>query len=194
MLILAITASIAATWPQTETPVSLSVEPSPLHGTLLEPVGPARAVAMILPGSGPTDRNGETAAAGLVARPYSLLAEALSEQGVATIRIDKRGVGESAAVAPNEASLRFDDMAQDATRWAAEAAAKTGQSCAWLIGHSEGATVALSAVEHDPSKVCGVVLIAGPGRRAGDVLREQLQRQLPEPMMVQATKTPMEGQ
>lgn len=185
MPILTITALIAATWPQAETPVSIPAEPAPLHGSLLEPFGPARAVAVILPGSGPTDRNGDTTAAGLVARPYALLADAMAAQGIATVRIDKRGVGESAAAAPNESTLRFDDLARDARAWAADAAHRTGQSCAWLIGHSEGATVALAAVQEPADKVCGVVLIAGPGRRAGVVLREQLQRQLPAPVMEQ---------
>ncbi|WP_292035636.1 MULTISPECIES: alpha/beta hydrolase [unclassified Brevundimonas] len=185
MITLAIAASLALAWPQTETPVSIRSEPAPLHGTLLEPFGAARAVAVILPGSGPTDRNGNTAAAGLVAQPYALLAEALAAQGIATIRVDKRGVGESAAAAPSEADLRFDDLARDARAWAEEAGARTNQPCAWLIGHSEGATVGLAAVRQATDKVCGVVLIAGPGRRAGIVLREQLQRQLPEPMMAQ---------
>jgi predicted alpha/beta hydrolase len=128
------------------TPVELPSTPAPLHGTLLTPEGQTRAAAVIIPGSGPTDRDGNSPKFGIQAGTYRLLAEGLAERGVATIRIDKRGIGESAAAAPSEADLRFSTYAEDARSWAAEAAAKTGRPCAWLIGHSEGALVALAAV------------------------------------------------
>ena len=185
MLTLALAAALA--FAPTETPVSLTAAaPAPLHGTLLQPEGDTRAAAVILPGSGPTDRNGDTVLMGYVSRPYKLLAEALANDGVATIRIDKRGIGESIAAAPSETGLRFQDMALDARAWAAEAATLTGQPCAWLIGHSEGAMVALEATRTPDGNICGLVLLSGPGRPAGVVLREQLARQLPPPLMAQA--------
>lgn len=168
------------------TPVELASTPAPLHGTLLTPDGQTRATAVILPGSGPTDRDGNSPQFGIRAASYRLLAEGLAERGVATIRIDKRGIGESAAAGPAEVDLRFSTYADDARAWAAEAAAKTGQPCAWLIGHSEGALVALAAVAHEDDKVCGLVLLAGAGRPAGLVLREQLAAGLPEPLKARA--------
>lgn len=182
---LTLAAALALTLAPTETPVVLQASPAPLHGTLLQPDGPARAAAVILPGSGPTDRNGDTPQAGYLAQPYKLLAEALAGDGVATLRIDKRGIGESRAAAPNEESLRFDDLAADARAWAAEAADRTGQSCAWLIGHSEGALVALAAVRTPDDRICGLVLVSGAGRPAGTLLREQLAPQLPPALMAQ---------
>ena len=167
------------------TPVELASSPAPLHGTLLTPDGQTRAAAVILPGSGPTDRDGNSAQFGIRAGTYRLLAEGLAERGVATIRIDKRGIGESAAAGPAEADLRFNTYADDARAWAAEAAAKTGRPCAWLIGHSEGALVALAAVENGDDKICGLVLLSGAGRPAGVVLREQLAA-LPEPLKTKA--------
>lgn len=169
-----------------ETPVTISAEPAPLHGSLLTPDGEARAVAVILPGSGPTNRDGNSPQFGIVAQTYKLLAQALAADGIATIRIDKRGIGESRAAAQDETALRFDDMASDARAWAAEAAARTGRPCAWLIGHSEGALVALAATREPDDKVCGLVLLSGAGRPAGVVLREQLGKQLPSAMMAQA--------
>ncbi|HYC97794.1 hypothetical protein [Brevundimonas sp.] len=71
------------------TPVTLPSQPAPLHGTLLSPGTPPRAVAVILPGSGPTDRDGNSPS-GVNAGSYRLLAEGLAEHGVATLRIDKR--------------------------------------------------------------------------------------------------------
>ncbi|MGO4689083.1 alpha/beta hydrolase [Brevundimonas sp. 2YAF1] len=167
------------------TPVELASSPAPLHGTLLRPEGQTRTAAVILPGSGPTDRDGNSPQLGLRAASYQLLAEGLAERGVATLRIDKRGLGESAAAGPAEADLRFNTYADDARAWAAEAAAKTGRPCVWLIGHSEGALVALAAVENGDDKVCGLVLLSGAGRPAGVVLREQL-APLPEPLKTRA--------
>ncbi|MFN7129514.1 MAG: alpha/beta hydrolase [Brevundimonas sp.] len=169
------------------TEIALPAQPAPLHGTSLTPEN-ASAVAVILPGSGPTDRNGNSPA-GVSASTYRLLAEGLAAQRVATVRIDKRGVAASAAAGPAEADLRFDAYVADARAWAAEAASRAGKPCAWLIGHSEGALIALKAVEggDDPesSKVCGLVLLSGAGRPAGVVIREQLAA-LPEPMKAQA--------
>jgi len=166
------------------TDIALPAQPAPLHGTLLTPEAPT-AVAVILPGSGPTDRDGNSPM-GVAASTYRLLAEGLAEQGVATVRIDKRGIATSAAAGPAEADLRFDAYAADARAWATEAAARTGQPCAWLIGHSEGALVALKAVEGGDDKVCGLILLSGAGRPAGASIREQLDAGLPEPMKPQA--------
>ncbi|HYC73455.1 alpha/beta hydrolase [Brevundimonas sp.] len=166
------------------TPVSLPSQPAPLHGTLLTPESP-RAVAVILPGSGPTDRDGNSPM-GVSGGAYRLLAEALAEQGIATLRADKRGIAQSAAGGMSETDLRFSHFVEDARGWAAQAAARTGRPCAWLIGHSEGALVALAATEGGNDKVCGLVLLSGAGRPARIVLEEQLGPQLPEPMRTQA--------
>ena len=167
------------------TPVELASAPAALHGTLLTPEGQTRAAAVILPGSGPTDRDGNSAQFGVRAGTYRLLAEGLAERGIATIRMDKRGIGQSAAAGGAEADLRFSTNIDDARAWIAEAATKTGQSCAWLIGHSEGALVALATAAKDDDKVCGLVLLSGAGRPAGVVLREQLTA-LHEPLKTRA--------
>lgn len=166
------------------TPVLLPSQPAPLHGTLLRPEGPTRAGALIIAGSGATDRDGNTAP-GIVSSTYRLLAEGLADHGVATVRTDKRGVGESAAALASEAGLVFADYADDARAWASEAARLTGQPCAWLIGHSEGALVALAAVARDDDAICGLVLLSGAGRPIGAVLREQLAN-APEPILSQS--------
>src|SRR5690606_41326899 len=132
------------------TPVQWPPPPAPPHGALLRPEGQTRAAAVIIPGSGPTDRDGNSPQFGIKAATYRLLAEGLAERGVATVRIDKRGIGESAAAGASEAELRFSAYAEDARAWAAETATRTGRPCAWLIGHSEGALVALAAVAAKP--------------------------------------------
>jgi len=165
------------------TPVTLPSDPSPLHGTLLAP-SETRAAALIIAGSGPTDRDGNSPM-GVTASSYRLLAEGLAAHGVATVRTDKRGVGASAFAGGREDDLRFTDYADDARAWAAETARLTGQPCAWLIGHSEGALVALVAAGEGDEAVCGLVLLSGAGRPIGAVLREQLAG-VPEPFLSQA--------
>ena len=46
--------------------------------------------------------------------------------------------------------------------------------CVWLLGHSEGGLIALAAAQQ-PHGICGLILVASPGRKLGAVLREQLQ-------------------
>lgn len=171
------------------TEVALPATPAPLYGTLLTPEGNTRAAAVILPGSGPTDRDGNNVNNGtglnVRAAPYRLLAESLAAQGIATLRIDKRGIGRSAAAVLDERSVSFDTNIDDARAWAAEAAARTGRPCVWLIGHSEGALVALGATRTPDDKICGLVLLSGAGRPAGVVIAEQLSG-LPEPLKSQA--------
>ena len=164
--------SLALTAP-TETGLTIAAEPAPLYGTLLAPEGQARAVALILPGSGPTDRDGNNPL-GVSAGTYRRLAEGLAAQGIATVRFDKRGVAQSAAAAPSEADFTFRDNISDARLWMDETLARTGLRCVWLIGHSEGALVALATASNDDPKICGLVLLSGAGRKAGVVLREQL--------------------
>ncbi|MFN7389012.1 alpha/beta hydrolase [Brevundimonas sp.] len=171
-------ASAALLSEPTSTAVTVATEPAAMHGTLLSPDGQIRAAAVIIPGSGPTDRNGDSPL-GVSAAAYRLLAEALADQGIATLRYDKRGVGQSTAAIVAEDQLTFDISATDARLWLDEALAGTGLSCAWLIGHSEGALVALKAAEDNDPRICGLILVSGAGRRIGDVLREQLSTNLP---------------
>ncbi|WGM38656.1 alpha/beta hydrolase [Caulobacter sp. NIBR1757] len=146
----------------------------PLKGTLLKPAGVERPpVVVILAGSGPTDRDGNNPL-GVKAASYRLLAEGLAAQGVASLRVDKRGMFGSAAATADPSHVLIDDLAADAIAWAARARAETGAPCAWLAGHSEGSLVALVAGQK-PEGICGLILLSGAGRPLGTILREQLQ-------------------
>ncbi|GLK82132.1 alpha/beta hydrolase [Ancylobacter defluvii] len=130
-------------------------------------------VALIIPGSGPTDRDGDNPL-GVNAAPYRRLAEALAAHGIASLRIDKRGLFGSADAIPDPNAVTLDDYAADIHAWVTALKARTGAACIWLIGHSEGGLVALKAAA-DPAGICGVVLLATPGRPMGEMLREQFQ-------------------
>lgn len=142
-----------------------------LAGTLLDPGKDAPAVLMI-PGSGPTDRDGNNPL-GVKGGVYRQLAEALAAKKVATLRIDKRGMFGSKAAIADANAVTIGDYAADAHAWVDMLRAKTGRSCVWLLGHSEGALVALKAAQ-DPKGICGVILVSGAGRPYGEVIRAQL--------------------
>lgn len=155
------------------TPVELTAPgpEGPLAGTLLDP-DPKGPLLVIIPGSGPTDRDGDNPA-GVAGGPYRQLAEALAARGVATLRIDKRGMFGSHAALADPDAVSIGGYADDALAWAKVARAKTGRRCVWLLGHSEGGLVALQAGQR-PAGLCGLVLVAAVGRPVGVVVREQL--------------------
>lgn len=138
---------------------------------LYRDAGAGSPLGLIIPGSGPTDQNGNSRL-GIVANTYGLLADGLEEEGISTLRIDKRGLFSSAAAGdPNEVSV--DIYAEDYRNWAAKMSEDTGRDCLYLLGHSEGGLMALAAAAGDSAHICGLVLLAAPGRTMGDVLREQ---------------------
>lgn len=153
--------------------VSIEGPQGPLKGTMLVPADPPSGpVVLIVPGSGPTDRDGNSPL-GVKASTYKLLAEALADRGIASVRIDKRGMFASAAAVPDANQVTLAEYAQDALAWAAETKRLTGARCVWLLGHSEGALVSLVAAQY-PNDFCGLILVAGPGRKLSEVLRVQL--------------------
>jgi pimeloyl-ACP methyl ester carboxylesterase len=143
----------------------------PLEGTFLD-AGKRTPVVLIIPGSGPTDRDGNNPL-GVTAAPYRLLAEALGAKGVSTVRIDKRGMFGSKAAVPDPNKVTITDYASDVHSWVAAIQKQTGEPCVWVLGHSEGALVALAAGQQ-PKGICGVILVSGIGRRLSDVIRDQL--------------------
>lgn len=154
-------------------PIEAPGPQGPLSGTLLRASeGGEGPVALIIPGSGPTDRDGNNPL-GVAAAPYRLLAEALLERGIATVRIDKRGMFGSAKALANPNAVTIPDYVADTAAWVAATRLATGAACVWLIGHSEGGLVALVAAQQLPD-LCGVVLVAAPGRPLGDVIKDQI--------------------
>lgn len=154
----------------------------PLAGTLLPASGEDLAsdapAMLIIAGSGPTDRDGNNPL-GVKANSYRLLAEALQAQGITTLRTDKRGMFGSAGAVADANDVTIADYIADTRAWAADLREATGQDCVWLAGHSEGGIVALATAAYDAADnaqgLCGLVLIASPGRPIGTVLRDQLQ-------------------
>lgn len=159
---------VAAT---TQSAISAPGPEASLAGTLVD-AGRGSPVVLIIPGSGPTDREGNNPL-GVSAGTYRLLAEALQQRGVSSVRIDKRGMFGSRAAISDPNAVTIADYADDVRAWTRSIRERTGAKCVWLLGHSEGSLVALAAAQR-PDGICGVVSVSGPGRRLADVMRAQL--------------------
>lgn len=139
---------------------------------LYRDAGSNSPVILIVPGSGPTDLNGNNSL-GIKSNVYKQLSAALADEGISTVRVDKRGMFSSAGAGdPNAVTVEI--YATDYRNWIDVIRAKTSQPCVYVLGHSEGA-VMVTAASVDNANVCGLILVSGVGRPFGDVLREQLE-------------------
>lgn len=170
-----------------ETPFSFRSGALELGGTLTLPATSSHPipVVLIVAGSGPTDRNGNSAGA-LRAQNnsnlYAILAWELAEAGIASVRYDKRILGENLKKLVVD-SMTIDDFVDDALAGARALAADKRFSKVMLLGHSEGAGLVLQAANRG-APVAGVVMMSGAGRPIMTVIREQLSRQLPPEELV----------
>ena len=153
-----------------------------LAGTLTLPRGVAKAPAVaLITGSGPEDRD-ETV---FGHKPFLVLADHLTRRGIAVLRFDDRGVGGSSAATPGATSR---DLAADALGAIRCLAGRPEVDPAriGLLGHSEGAAIAVMAAVGSPD-VRFVVMLAGAGLTGERVLEIFRPRPLPAP---QAPPTP----
>jgi pimeloyl-ACP methyl ester carboxylesterase len=150
----------------------------PLAGLMLAPGTMGAPVVLIVPGSGPTDRNGNSLH-GLDTDTYRLLAQGLAAKGIASVRIDKRGLFSSHAAIPNANNVTIADYASDVHSWAKVIRDKTGAKCIWVLGHSEGGLVGMVAAKDNPPDICGLLLVAAPGRKFGELIKDQMRANPP---------------
>jgi len=153
-----------------------------LAGTLTLPAGYTRQipVALIVAGSGPTDRNGNSVGplkAQNNSNLYAILAWQLATEGIASVRYDKRVIGENIQKI-DLSTISIDDFIADVIAGARRLVADRRFSKVVLIGHSEGAELVLQAVNRG-APAAGIVMMSGTGRPIMTVLREQISKQLP---------------
>ncbi len=132
--------------------------------------GKATPIVIMVPGSGPTDKDGNNG--GFVSNPLKFLAQDLGKAGISSVRVDKHGMFSSAA-SGNAEAITVESYAEDYRSWAATVTKMSGQSCAYLLGHSEGGLM-VTAAAIGQSNICGVILVASSGRPFDDLLRDQL--------------------
>lgn len=148
-----------------------------VYGTLEMPeVQKPVPVVLIIAGSGPTDRNGNQEA--VKSNTYKMIADSLLKAGIASVRYDKRGVGESAGALQDESKFLFDDIVSDAAGFVKILKKDDRFSSVIVLGHSEGSLVGMIAAEKE--KADGYISVAGLGDRADKIIVRQIAAQSEE--------------
>ena len=164
------------------TPIQLETPTGTIYGTLLTPEQATKPVpiVLILAGSGPTDRNGNQLPA-IHTDTYRMIAEALQQNGIASVRFDKRGIGASDAAGMEESEMRFEHYVEDAVGWLELLSQEDKYSKIIVLGHSEGSLIGMLACSQSDTtqsgRADGFISLCGAGRPVSEVLREQMSRQ-----------------
>lgn len=152
--------------------VKMSIDNCELSGSLEIPDSKKpTSIVIIVPGSGPTDRNGNNPL-GVNSNAYKLLADQLLKNGIASLRYDKRGIGSSDNGGISEDHLTFDAMIDDLAGWINYVKSRNQFNKIYVIGHSEGSLISIITLEK--VKCDGFISIAGPGKKASAIIMEQL--------------------
>lgn len=167
--------SVFAQQKTVEDSLRLTVRGCTIHGTLALPTGISeknpQPIVLIIAGSGPTDRQGNSSAP-VNPNSYRMLADSLAERGIASLRFDKRGIGQSKSADLKEENLRFDDYVNDAADWLKLLRGDRRFSKIVVVGHSEGSLVGMLAAREAGADA--FVSLAGAGRRISEIIVEQL--------------------
>lgn len=146
--------------------------PGAANGAAIDATRPRVPAVLVLGGSGPQDRDG--ARAELVGyRPWRELADSLTGRGLAVLRLDDRGTGASTG---QFAGTTTDDFSRDALAaltWLRSQPGVDTRRIA-LVGHSEGALVAMLVARADTG-VRALVLMGAPSRSGREIARWQRQ-------------------
>jgi pimeloyl-ACP methyl ester carboxylesterase len=162
-----------------ETEVVMDTSALSIYGTLTLPdtISGKIPVVLIIPGSGPTDRDGNNPY-GLFTDCYKLLARQLALQNIATLRYDKRGVGKSAAALEEEKMLTVGVYVNDGEKWVQWLRNDKRFSKVIVLGHSEGALI--GTLVSNFRRADGFISVSGSATRADSLIIQQLLKQAPE--------------
>lgn len=177
LLLLLLTGVSGRSLQAAEREVSIARDFGTLYGTLVLPDdSPAETAVLIIAGSGPTDRDCNSKL-GMRTNAFRYLADALEEAGIASLRYDKRGIGQSVYDDPERLKeVVFEDFVADAAAWV-DYLAGEGYRKIVLLSHSEGALIALCAAQGN-ERISAVIEVAGAGRSLDFILQGQLAGQL----------------
>jgi pimeloyl-ACP methyl ester carboxylesterase len=154
--------------------VVLEVGGGRLGFTLTLPTeGTGHPAFVLLGDSGPRDRDG--VGSGSLVPVLKLLADELAAIGIATVRADKRGVGDSTGPDPGLAALVGDARALLDVVALHPA---IDHSRVFLAGHGEGAVVAAELARQQRAGIAGIVTLAGPARPLSESLEARLRVRL----------------
>lgn len=147
-----------------------------IGATLLEPSAPTSEVVLIISGSGPTDRDGNQAK-GMSNNSLKLLAEALADEGIASLRFDKRGLPGSPMDTTALKAVKFDDFVVDIAKLISYLRDSGKYSQITVIGHSLGSLEGSLAAQRE--KIDRFIALAGMGSSMSKTLKRQLGKQGP---------------
>jgi uncharacterized protein len=154
-----------------------------IYGSLAWPQNRATApLVLIIAGSGPTDRNGNSSGIKGTNDGLLLLARSLADLGIASVRYDKRGVKQSQDAGSDESTLRFESYVDDAVAWLRKLSLDKRFTKLIVLGHSEGALIAMRAIASAPSDA--IICVSSPALRASDILRLQLKHKLSSELLL----------
>ena len=154
--------------------IVLETSTGKVYGTLQLPETSAECpVVLIIAGSGPTDRDGNSPLLPGKNDSLKMIALGLAENGIASVRFDKRGIAQSAAAMTSEADLRFHHYVDDVVAWIKCLKADARFSDVVVLGHSEGSLIGMAAA-NKVSGLSGVISVAGAGKPAYELITEQL--------------------
>ena len=146
-----------------------------IEGTLLVPSKENAPLVLIIAGSGPTDRDGNSGS--LKNNSLKMLAQGLYDNNIASLRFDKRGIVKSAKAMTSEEDLRFEHYIQDVQQWYSLLKDDSRFSSFIILGHSEGSLIGMIASQTViPDKF---ISLAGPGVSMQATIRRQLADQPP---------------
>jgi len=156
-----------------ETPIIYKNLSGNISGTLAMPADASGKipVVIIVADSGPTDRNGNNPQADINTNSYKLLAEGLAKSGIASVRYDKRMVGESKTANKLE-DLRFDDYVDDAVGLIEMLNDDQRFSKVIILGHGEGSLVSMLAARDQPAKA--IIMVNTPSDSGDKLVTNQL--------------------
>lgn len=129
-------------------------------------------VVLIIQGSGPTDKDGNSAALNGKNNSLKLLAELLAKNGIASLRFDKRGLGLSKEAATPEEELTFDDFVNDANAWLNYLVQDKRFKRIGIAGHSQGSLIGMRLSQHE--KVSAFASLAGPSLSIDETIMAQI--------------------
>jgi alpha-beta hydrolase superfamily lysophospholipase len=164
-----------------EQEISFTSGTDTLYGTLLLPSGvPTPPVALLVAGSGPTDRNGNSPLLGVQVNTLASLARALADAGIASLRYDKLGAGKTGLGGHGGGTPpAFGDYLDEAQAAYAALLARpeVDPTRALVLGHSEGGLFAELLALQAPAPPDALILAAPASVPILDTLRRQLVEQ-----------------
>ena len=154
--------------------LQVSIDPE-VQGTLLSPKGENQPpLAILIAGSGPTDRDGNQALFKNNSLKY--LAEGLAQKGIATFRYDKRVIAQINKATVQEEKMTFEDEVNDALLVVNHFKDKYKKII--LIGHYEGSLIGLLVAQK--VVVSKFVSISGAGNSSATLIEEQIGKNAPQ--------------